>query len=752
MFNRLTDSFRCSAYPTRRRKSRQPVLNLEPLEDRRFLATFTVTSISDGPVTATGDLSGSLRQAIFDANANPGADVIEFDESVFSGGDSSLLRLTSGELEVTDSLTIDGSTGVDVAISGDANGNDVVLAGGITDVDASGADLLDDNSRVLNFSSETGNLTLSAVTITGGRTVGDGAGIRAASNGVVSLSDSIVSGNSTEGGRGGGVFLEGSGSTLDNFGGELKLLNSTVSQNKAEGGGYFEGGGGIATGYGSVLTVADTTVSDNSATRSGGGIFSNYGMVTINNSTVSGNSADFDGGGIHLYGLGILPSGGFDPPVRNSLTLTNSTISGNSSGISFSGLSSPDLTLINSTITGNTRLGVYANGYFDPVSLTVRNSIVAGNGGNEGIPSDLITGDYVNNVYGTSGTTGTINHSLIGNADQVTVTGTGNLTGTAANPLDPELGPLTDNGGPTLTHALLPDSPAINAGDNSLAVDADGNPLLTDQRGDGFDRIQSGTVDLGATEVVPVPPVVTNIVRDEGGVLDRLDLISSFAVTFDLDVSVARDDLLIFNGAPNDTDTSGLAFDYDSASRTATWSFDSVELDPAVYTFKLSSDITSVGGGLPLGPVEPLAVYVALPGDANLDTRVDVLDDAFALVENLRTTGGATWAQGDFNGDGNVDVLGDAFILVGRLGQSVVPPAPALALSAVGQTSQLALVDQGATQSVVLVDLGGNLLDEQESELRSVNPISSAAELSLAGSQNVDAAFESNRLFDFGLI
>ena len=157
--------------------------------------------------------------------------------------------------------------------------------------------------------------------------------------------------------------------------------------------------------------------------------------------------------------------------------------------------------------------------------LAVENSIVAGNQADGSTSRDIVIG------YDASGT---IDHSLIGIADNLAFTGANNLTGTAANPLDPELGPLADNGGPTLTHALLPGSPAINAGDNSLAVDADGNPLLTDQRGDGFDRIQSGTVDLGATEVVPVPPVVTNIVRDEGGVLDRPDLISSFAVTFRL--------------------------------------------------------------------------------------------------------------------------------------------------------------------------------------------------------------------------
>ena len=65
---------------------------------------------------------------------------------------------------------------------------------------------------------------------------------------------------------------------------------------------------------------------------------------------------------------------------------------------------------------------------------------------------------------------------------------------------DPLLGPLADNGGPTMTHALLPGSPAIDAGNNALAVDANGNPLTNDQRAAGFDRIFGGTVDIGAFE------------------------------------------------------------------------------------------------------------------------------------------------------------------------------------------------------------------------------------------------------------
>lgn len=114
--------------------------------------------------------------------------------------------MTAGELEITDTLTIDGSTGVDVTITGDALGDDELVDGTfITDVAASLGEspfgfLLDDNSRVLNFSSSMGDLSLSGLTLTGGRPIGPnlfmdkaiGGSIRFWSIGSLSLTDSAV--------------------------------------------------------------------------------------------------------------------------------------------------------------------------------------------------------------------------------------------------------------------------------------------------------------------------------------------------------------------------------------------------------------------------------------------------------------------------------------------------------------------------------------------------------------------------------
>ena len=71
--------------------------------------------------------------------------------------------------------------------------------------------------------------------------------------------------------------------------------------------------------------------------------------------------------------------------------------------------------------------------------------------------------------------------------------------GTTANPINPMLGPLQNNGGPTETMALLPGSPAIGTG-IALAVDANGDALQYDQRGPGYPRTTNGTVDIGAYE------------------------------------------------------------------------------------------------------------------------------------------------------------------------------------------------------------------------------------------------------------
>ena len=299
-------------------------LRAELLEDRRMLAAVAVNTVldaEDGDTTSIASLISSpgadnvisLREAITAANNTAGADTITFDSTVFTGGLNSLIRLGGTELEITESLTIDGSNATNVVISGDALGNDTPVAGSfITDVAASdAAGRLGDNSRVLNFSAASGDLTLNRLTITGGRTVGNvegsGGGI-AAAYGTVMLNGSTVSGNSTTGSNanGGGIF---------SFSSAVTLTGSTVSRNTAA-----DNGGGIASVSGAV-TLNSSTVSGNSTGPGGdgGGILAAYGPVTLTSSTVANNSSGGRGGGVFVFDTGNNPL----------LTIQNSIVAGN---------------------------------------------------------------------------------------------------------------------------------------------------------------------------------------------------------------------------------------------------------------------------------------------------------------------------------------------------------------------------------------------------------------------------------------
>ena len=120
------------------------------------------------------------------------------------------------------------------------------------------------------------------------------------------------------------------------------------------------------------------------------------------------------------------------------------------------------------------------------------------------------------------------------------------MTGTEAAPLDPLLADLADNGGPTLTHALLPDSPAINAGDNALAVDADGNPLSFDQRGEGFSRVSVGVVDMGAFEADELASLVVSTNLD---VVDSRDGVTSLREAIAFADSLPGEDTITFDAS-----------------------------------------------------------------------------------------------------------------------------------------------------------------------------------------------------------
>lgn len=233
---------------------------------------------------------------------------------------------------------------------------------------------------------------------------------------------------------------EGAGIQITNPG-NVTLTNCAISNNKTAIAANNSGGGIAVRGSSARLALTNCTISGNYGWTAGG-IFNALGNVTLTNCTVSGNAA-----------AGVV-GGGIVNTDSGNLTLTNCTVSDNSGG------------------------GIYiASG-----TVNARNTIIAGNTGS--------SKDY-------SGRLTSQGNNLIGIPDLIIGDLTGNIVG--VNPL---LGPLGNYGGPTQTQALLPGSPALNAGNNCVTI-AGGcltSPLTTDQRGAGFNRKVGSAVDIGAFE------------------------------------------------------------------------------------------------------------------------------------------------------------------------------------------------------------------------------------------------------------
>ena len=539
------------------RRIRRSFFSPEALESRILLTAYTVDTTSD---VSDGDFSSgnfSLREAIEQANANPGTDSINFDATLF--GTQQTITLSSGVLNITDSVSIAGpgmdlltidsnGSGVFQIDDGNAAVNSEVTISGVTltssgilmtdavhsresltirDLKATGfsverevagtddlihielssgawfnlinSELVDNyNSSDLPSDSTTTALLIAAetgstVSIQNSRISGNGGeftsnqngqeefrvnfvdgvvfqgdghlnvsgseindnkggGLQKVGAGRLEISDSVISGNFGSGNDDGGLFMSG---------GTGSITASTIQDNQA----YF--GGGVTVNN-ATLTIADSTISGNQSTDGGGGIRLNSGSLTIERSTITDNYGSPGGGGIRQN--------------AGSLTITSSTISGNlayqGGGIYQAG---GTLSISHSTIARNNADyydggGLLANG----VSATLDHVIVADNNA---------TGSG-NDVFGTV----TSSFSLIESAAGASIVDNGGtITG-----IDPLLAPLADNGGPTLTHRLLPGSAALNSGDASLISGVGATPE-TDQR--GIHRVQQGQIDIGAVEI-----------------------------------------------------------------------------------------------------------------------------------------------------------------------------------------------------------------------------------------------------------
>jgi predicted outer membrane repeat protein len=301
----------------RRRSNFRP--QTEALDQRCLLSTLTVLNTNDSG-------TGSLRAEI--AAASKG-DTIVFDPSL----DGQTINLTSGELVINNSLTVQGPGAGQLAIS----------CGGL--------------SRALEVDyAKKENVTVSGLTISHGNGLSGGAILN---YGNLTVSNCALTGN--------GSYQVQIGGAIDNAGGSLTVSGCTIAGNTAspQGGGIFNSG---------TMTISNSTLSGNSATGRGqGGAIYNGGTMTISNSTLSGNSA-LMGGDFGEYG-----EGGAIYEWYGSLTLSNSTFSDNSAVGSYYGSaiymygSSSQVTVTGCTLTDSA--GGYGCFIFvEGGSLTVKNS------------------------------------------------------------------------------------------------------------------------------------------------------------------------------------------------------------------------------------------------------------------------------------------------------------------------------------------------------------------------------------------
>src|SRR6266508_1132554 len=409
---------------------------------------------------------GSLRQAIL--NASPG-DTINFAPSVTT------VNLTSGEELVIDkNLTITGPGANRLTVQRSTYA-----------------------ARIFNISPGV-TVSISGITISNGFAQDGPGGGGILNAGVLTLTDCTISHNFT--GNDFGGILGGGGVMNDN--GTMIITDSTISNNQESEG---QGGGGVLNDNGT-MNITGCTISNNSARRSGldsftshgGGIWNDSGSLIITNSTISGNTCSAYNGDPLFPAATTALGGGVD--TSGSMTLTNCTISGNSAvaggvsnfdtgyggGISNGG----DLQIRSSTIAHNSASGDRAFGGGIYGATRTGSSIIALN--SAAVGPDLT---------GAGGLQST-GYNIIGNnADAGINSQPTDQIGTPGAPINPLLRPLADYGGPTLTHALQPGSPAINRGDPAAPP--------RDQR--GYSRL--GVPDVGAFEfngIPPAPVVTTN--------------------------------------------------------------------------------------------------------------------------------------------------------------------------------------------------------------------------------------------------
>ncbi|WP_341530102.1 hypothetical protein WKK05_12875 [Nostoc sp. UHCC 0302] len=369
------------------------------------MSTFNVTNTN-----ATG--IGSLQQAVLNANAQTGRDIISFN-GIFGDKIADTITLGGSSLSIIDDLEIRGKDANSLTISGDNASLVFEISSGIT--------------------VKIGGLTI-ADGYNSGPTGGDYGGIY--NQGILSISNSIIKYN--VGYYGGGIYNTGNLTLKDtsitrNVGylgggiyneGTLTVSNSSINNNNTFALGT---GGGIYNSSG-IVTVDNSTISENGGGTDGGGIYNSFGILTVNYSTIQGNEAYDDGGGVYNSGvftvanstindnrITIAKNGGGGIYNSGAAIVNNSTISGNEAEAGGGIYNDSTIAVRNSTITLNTAYNYYGGssaGGIDNSSFgnaTIENSIVAGNYDN---PNNDSTNTTNPDLFGNFSSNG---YNLIGN-------------------------------------------------------------------------------------------------------------------------------------------------------------------------------------------------------------------------------------------------------------------------------------------------------------------------------------------------
>ncbi len=418
-----------------------------------------------GPLTITGSVVSHNSAVLGGGVSQAGEGLLTITDTMISDNVGGGIRVAISEAIISDSVITRNSLAFGAGVQSDASTVSIIdtvvsknrsvtglgIGGGIHN-NAGKLSLL--RTRVVDNEALTGGGIHSTEQSVFGGAVGE-----------AEIVDSTISGNAAT--HGGGIY---------NLGVPLTIVETTIDQNTA-----VSAGGGLLNAGAGEVHVERSTFSNNSSQSDGGGIYNaTGGTVVVTNSTLSGNEAGYFGGGIFNVHTGSL------------VELHHSTVVQNRANVAFSDFGFGG--------------GIYlSNGTHAMLDQT----IVAGNIWAAGSPrwSDIetdaggsLTAGSAYNLIGDPATAGGLVNGVDGN---IVGDGLGDVLD-INSVLDTT---LADNGGPTLTHALIYDSPAINAGDPNFLPPPD-----YDQRGAGFPRVQNGRIDIGAVESLQNPPPVNGVI------------------------------------------------------------------------------------------------------------------------------------------------------------------------------------------------------------------------------------------------